>query len=153
MPIVEQLLEQRTSGTFLPPQPLLNNMTGHYCGLTVRIEESQSGAHRLVMRPTSSASTEYPFVLQWLGWSEHQSVGMFRKVMGPEQWLPSTWPGCSAVHSGQKLQLCPVSCNRKMARGSADVIFFQFDSIQQAMQLSSQDGFNCHKSNNDTTIK
>ena len=52
----------------------------------------------LVMRPSSQASTEFPFVLQWRGYDADvgsSGRGQFRRVMGPEKWLPDSWPGCT----------------------------------------------------------
>jgi CubicO group peptidase (beta-lactamase class C family) len=89
-PIVGRILDARSTDsaaaapTFMPPQELLANMTGVYCtantssleALSVRVEtvtpdgtSSGIGTYQhLVWRPTSSASYDYPFVLQWLGW-------------------------------------------------------------------------------------
>ncbi len=68
-----------------------------------------------------------------------------RKVMGPEQWLPESWPGCSVEQGGTTLNLCPISCGRKMARGSGDLLFFEYDVAKGAMRMSSQGGLVCHK--------
>jgi hypothetical protein len=99
----------------MPPADLLANITGVYCtantsssdAMTVRIEAASDvdgvaeSHQRLVWRPASSKSHNYPFVLQWLGWEadlddnmdgvadvaefEGKGKGVFRKVMGPEK--------------------------------------------------------------------
>ena len=148
VPLVEQALARRAADPaagLVPPATVLANITGHYCGLVVSLEKSSDGGEHLVLRPASTDSTEYPFVLQWLG-RDQDGRAMLRKVMGPEKWLPANWPGCSAEGAqGQALNLCPVSCNRKMARGSGDLVFFDFDTVKSSMRLASQDGFSCHK--------
>ena len=60
------------------------------------------------------------YVLRYLGGNA------FRQVLGPDAFLPLGWPAChdSSV-PGQNL--CPISCVRKMARGSGDYAHFAVD--------------------------
>ena len=151
IPVVEAILAQRSTdptagGSFVPPPALLANVTGEYCGYTVQVEKLseswQDIGEQLVMRPVDAESTEYPFTFQWIG--SREGVATFRKVMGPERWLPVGWAGCRGTDAkGQELNLCPVSCSRKMARGSGDVLFFDFDFNESTMRMSSQDGSVC----------
>jgi hypothetical protein len=33
---------------------------------------------------------------------------------------------------------------RKLARGSADLVFFAFDTAEGKMEITNQEGFHCH---------
>lgn len=146
--------------SFMPPADVLANVSGQYCnqdaaspdGVVVRVESVDGlagGASVLVMRPSLKSSQGYPYVLQWIG---HESGApatgpmWFRMVMGPEKYLPSTWPGCStSTANGTALNLCPISCMRKLARGSGQLVNFQWDRSSNKMLMKSQSGERCHK--------
>lgn len=155
VPVIERVLEARVSGWFLPPPELIANVTGLYCStdpqspdaFTIGIEHLGSGDHEaLVVRPSATGSTDYPFVLQYQG-----NIGLstrFRAVMGPDHWLPQSWPGCSASRNGTELNLCPISCMRKLARGSGAVFYFDFDfgsGPAGRMRWRSQEGGLCYR--------
>lgn len=152
-------------GSFMPPAAVLASIAGQYCAtdpasaVVVRVENTTSPADapgaQLVMRAASNASHRYPFVLQWLGWDDalaSKGEAWFRMVMGPEKWLPASWPGCSpntgagaGAGAAAGLNLCPVSCMRKLARGSGALISFQLDAARGQESYRTQDGEECHR--------
>ena len=98
------------------------------------------GYKALVARPPKSAVGEYSFILRYLGGNR------FRRVMGPEPFLPAEWLAChDASVPGQNL--CPLSYSRKMARGSGGLIEFAIDERpgENHGRMASTGSWACHK--------
>ena len=137
----------------LPNASFVESISGLYCSSNssdniakiVKVETVQvanSTYEALVVRPASpSAVGTYSYVLRYLGKNK------FVRVMGPEAYLPAGWPGC---HDGSMpgQNLCPVSCGRKMARGSGENVFFAVDSdpgVYNGKMRMAGYGGECHK--------
>eukprot|EP00939_MAST-03C_sp_MAST-3C-sp1_P001219 g1219.t1 len=118
----------------LPPKDVLDNVLGSYCSdipsnaLTISVER-----HNVVMRPPNGQP--YAFVLRYIGNASKEDYGevasQWRLVMGPEKWLSPDLPGCTAPvdSSSGNDGLCPISCMRKMGRGSGELAFFYVDDM------------------------
>jgi len=134
----------------LPDPAVVASVAGHYCSadptkhMTIAVEQiplpsainatTAATAAALVLRPAPSVQG-YSFVLAYVGnASAVYGVGAteWRRIMGPELWLPASDPGCSpgttaaaaTAATGEDKGLCPISCMRKMSRGSGEAVFF-----------------------------
>eukprot|EP00940_MAST-03C_sp_MAST-3C-sp2_P000448 g448.t1 len=117
-----------------PPRPLpsahiIENVVGSYCDGTyvVRVENNTHVVAR---------GDPYSFVLQFLNATKDARVSTWRMVMGPESWLPQTTMGCAAPDAYPHSHgLCPISCWRKMARGSGAIAHFRRDPETGAIAM------------------
>ena len=148
---VEQALAARAAAAqaaAIPPAATLAAITGHYCssnhskGMMLAVEQVPAGTNgatvaALVSRPAPGLA-DYSFVLQYVGdASATHGAGAteWRRIMGPEPWLPKSFPGCEAGTTGTTRAgsgagaaddkgLCSISCMRKLTRGSGEPVFF-----------------------------
>ena len=168
VPAVARVLadaEAKAQAASLPPQgSVLAAIEGRYCStdllnaMTVGVEQvplpsaanstggTGSTAAALVLRPAASHH-DYSYVLEYVGDSfaaarYGKGATQWRRIMGPEQYLPPSFPGCTPDTAtnrsggggaaaggaggagGAGKGLCSISCSRKMSRGSGESVFF-----------------------------
>mmetsp|Transcript_53048 Transcript_53048/g.143137 ORF Transcript_53048/g.143137 Transcript_53048/m.143137 type:complete len:184 (-) Transcript_53048:8-559(-) len=130
VPAVERALQARLMRKLEPPL-FAGELAGRYCNTTLGIESfvwnpGAASGRGLVARGQKPG--DYPFLLQYLGTDDGGRRLRFRKLLGPEQWLPESWPGCSRPEAlGQNL--CPVSCFLRVLRGSGDLTVVTRDAL------------------------
>mmetsp|Transcript_131306 Transcript_131306/g.420132 ORF Transcript_131306/g.420132 Transcript_131306/m.420132 type:complete len:118 (-) Transcript_131306:13-366(-) len=114
----------------LEPPLFAGELAGRYCNTTLGIESfvwnpGAASGRGLVARGQKPG--DYPFLLQYLGTDDGGRRLRFRKLLGPEQWLPESWPGCSRPEgaAGKWRSHCrdpgcarPVRVRRLQARAS-----------------------------------
>lgn len=103
--------------------PESKDILGTYCegSLVIELENNNTVVSR------SANGQPYSFVLRYVGDASDEfgpGSTTWRRIMGPQSWLSNTIPACRDEKSPSNHGLCPISCMRKMARGSGDLVFF-----------------------------
>ena len=129
-PVVSRLIQDleeklKTLDSTRPPAPQAKAILGTY--------HCESGDIIIDMENNTVVSRNvdgepYSFVLKYIADASDEygpGATMWRRIMGPEAWLSDTIPACRDMElSSTNHGLCPISCMRKMARGSGDLTFF-----------------------------
>ena len=164
VPAVSRVLadaDAKAQAAALPPPQgsILTAIEGQYCStnpdlaMTIAVEQvplpsssssaawggpaAAGTAAALVVRP-AAGSHGYSFVLEYVGDASAKygsGATEWRRIMGPEAYLPSSYPGCmpdtgtlggvgSDDAAAPTKGLCSISCSRKMSRGSGEAVYF-----------------------------
>jgi hypothetical protein len=158
IPVVEQLLvAQDLTSLHLPNASFVEAISGVYCSANrsspnarmlqvekipvpaIAEDEAQQTVDALVMRHAG-----YPAMVM-----RYEGGSLFRQTMGPEAYMPIELAPChNDAAPGQNL--CPMSCGRRLFRGSGSLQEFRTDdragAYQGKMGYGAPGGsFECHR--------